>query len=153
MPAWKGPAIVADDSVLFATRPVVTQPQPPVIVIGTPRSGSSFLAHVMSHIQDWYVFDDIYFYQKVKSIKADQSPLTKEQTDKLVHFLGWRLRTKIRYVKFESPNATWADVRRMCAAVGETYEQGGVMWQQLFEEWMTRLALHHGKSHWGYKVP
>ena len=36
----------------------------PLIIVGLPRSGTSFLAHVLSAIDDWYVFDDLYCVQK-----------------------------------------------------------------------------------------
>ena len=32
---------------------------PPVIVVGLPRSGSSYLAHVLSCLEGWFIFDDL----------------------------------------------------------------------------------------------
>ncbi|WP_107666876.1 hypothetical protein [Cyanothece sp. BG0011] len=55
-------------SPLFSTTPVVEQSTPPVIVVGLPRSGSSFLAHTLSTLKDWYVFDDLMIYQKVQGL-------------------------------------------------------------------------------------
>ena len=52
------------ESPLFAISPVVSEPKPsPVVVVGLPRSGSSFLSYVISQIDDWYVFDDLYLFR------------------------------------------------------------------------------------------
>jgi hypothetical protein len=34
-----------------------------------------------------------------------------------------------------------------------TFRGESIEWHELLEEWMTRLALHHGRSRWGYKAP
>lgn len=142
------------ESPLFSRVPVVVEPRkPPVVVVGLPRSGSTFLSHVMSTIDDWYVFDDLDFYRQAKAAKAD-GPLTREQLGALVHFLGWQVRARIRYEEhFFRPQCTWEDVDRMCEAVTETFRERPVAWHELMEEWMMRLALHHGMHRWGYKTP
>ena len=55
-------------SILFSTTPIVQQPVPPVIVVGLPRSGSTYIAHVLSCFDDLYVFDDLYPYQFAKAL-------------------------------------------------------------------------------------
>lgn len=144
----------SSDSPLFSKIPVAPKPgKPPVIVVGLPRSGSSFLSHVLSTLDDWYVFDDLHIYREAQAVKAN-GPLTKEQFAKLVHFLGWNVRARIRFEKhFFKPNCTWEDVDRMCDAVTETYRERPVTWPELLEEWLTRLAVHHGRTRWGYKTP
>ena len=144
----------APDSPLFSKVPVVTEPKkPPVIIVGLPRSGSSFLSHVLSTLDDWYVFDDLHFYREARAVKAD-GPLTSEQLDRLVFFLGWQVRARIKFEEhFSKPRCTLEDVDRMCAAVLETFRERPVVWHELMEEWMMRLALHHGKTRWGYKTP
>ena len=142
-------------SPLFSTEPVVVEPrQPPTVVVGMPRSGSTFLSHVMSCLDDWYVFDDLYFYQQVRSFKIN-GPLTEKQLRALVHNLGWTVRARVRWEdnpEFK-PQCTWEDVDRMCEAVLETYKGRQVLWHDLMEEWLTRLARHHGCTRWGYKTP
>lgn len=141
------------ESPLFATTPVVSEPRhSPVIVVGLPRSGSSFLSHVMSQIEDWYVFDDLYLFRTAKGLGVDGS-LSEEQLEKLVDFLGWQLRARIKWAVFEPPRCTWADVDEMNAAILTTFRGQSVHWYELLEEWMTRLAVHHGCTHWGYKAP
>lgn len=144
----------AKNTPLFSTTPVAPKPgKPPVIVVGLPRSGSSFLSHVLSTLDDWYVFDDLHIFRQAQAVKADGA-LTQEQLRKLVHFLGWNVRARIRFEEhFFKPNATWEDVDRMCEAVNETFRERPVSWPELLEEWLTRLALHHGRSRWGYKTP
>jgi len=140
-------------SPLFATSPIVAEPRPsPVIVVGLPRSGSSFLSYVMSQIDDWYVFDDLYLFSTAKAYGVD-GPLTNDQLEKLVDFLGWQLKARIKWVTFEPPRCTWDDVDRMNEALLATFRGKSLLWHELLEEWMTRLARHHGCSRWGYKAP
>lgn len=141
------------DSSLFARTPVVQQSTPPVIVVGLPRSGSSFLAHVLSTLDGWYVFDDLPFYQKVQALNVNGT-LKSEQLHKLVIFLGKTVRARIKFEKsFLKPQCTWKDVDRMVEAVLESFQDRPVYWHQLLEEWLMRLALHHGCWRWGYKTP
>jgi len=123
-----------------------------LIIVGLPRSGSSYLAFVLSRIEGWYVFDDLYALQHARGIGAD-GPLTSEQLESMLHFLGWQLRARIRHVEFAPPQATWEDVDRMDEALRRTFANRPVQWHELVEEWMVRLARHHGCRNWGYKVP
>lgn len=140
-------------SPLFSTTPVVETSTPPVIVVGLPRSGSSFLAHTLSTLKDWYVFDDLMIYQKVQGLDI-KGALTPVQLQKLVNLLGWSVKARIKHQQnYLKPQCTWEDVDKMEAAVIETFKDKDVYWNELLEEWMMRLALHHGCSHWGYKTP
>lgn len=138
---------------LFATTPVVTTPQPPVVVVGLPRSGSSFLSHVLSALDGWYVWDDLYFLQKVKAF-ANEGPLSGERVRGLTTYLGWTIRVKLNHDDdFTRPNLSMEEIDKFVEAINKTFENGGITWSQLLEEWMTRLAHHHGCTHWGYKTP
>jgi hypothetical protein len=106
----------------------------------------------MSQIDDWYVFDDLYLFRTAKAHGVD-GPLTNDQLEKLVDFLGWQLKARIKWVTFEPPRCTWDDVDRMNEALLGTFRGKPLFWHELLEEWMTRLARHHGRSHWGYKAP
>ncbi|MBW2240975.1 MAG: sulfotransferase [Deltaproteobacteria bacterium] len=141
-------------SPLVATRPIAPDHRtPPVVVIGLPRSGSSFLSHVMSALDDWYVFDDLYLYRQARAIGANGA-LRGEQLEKLIDFLGWQLRARIQFESdFARPECSLDDVSEMNAAMLETFRETPVHWHELMEEWLVRLALHHGRSRWGYKAP
>ena len=140
-------------SPLDCTTSVIADSTPPVIVVGLPRSGSSFLSHVMSSLDDWYVFDDLYPFQKALALGADPF-LSPQQMKTFVDQLCWAARARIRWEKhFRAPNCTWDDIDRMEYAVCSLFESQTVTWPQVLEEWMTRLALHHGCQRWGYKTP
>lgn len=140
-------------SPLFSPTPVVGDAHPaPAIVVGLPRSGSSYLSHVLSQIRGWYVFDDLYLYRNAQSLGAN-GPLTPEQLEKLIYFLGWQIRARINWGSFDPPRCTLDDVDRMDEALRQTFASRPVTWHELLEEWMTRLAQHHGCGHWGYKAP
>lgn len=154
MPNTAQAYVSAGSSPLFSARPVAPDTKPsPVIVVGLPRSGSSFLASVLSQIDDWYVFDDLYIYQKVLAMNAAEGALNPELRDELIEFLGWQLRARIRQVEFEPPKLSLDEVEAFNEAMRETFAVQPVTWDALLEEWMYRLALHHGKHRWGYKVP
>lgn len=141
------------DSPLFSETPVVAEHTAPVIVVGLPRSGSSFLSHVLSALPEWYVFDDMYMYQQVKTL-GHEGPLSDAEVRALLAYLGWSVRARIQYEDaFFKPDCTWEDVDRMVEAVAKSLEGRNVLWPVLLEEWLTRLALHHGRSRWGYKTP
>ena len=142
-----------DNSVLFQTTPLVTESRPPVVVVGLPRSGSSFLSHVLSALDGWYVWDDLYLLQRVKALKT-QGPLSKKQVDGLLSYLGWTIRAKLNHdADFTKPNLSMDDVDRFVEAMRDTYPEGNIRWEILLEEWMMRLARHHGFTRWGYKTP
>lgn len=149
------PTTLPDDSVLFRPEPILptVERQPPVVVIGMPRSGSTFLAHVITTLNEWYVFDDLYMVQEAISLRAE-GPLTPRQLEHLTVFLGWSVRARIRFEdKFLRPDCTWEDIDRMVEVVQAMYADRPVEWQELQEEWLMRLALHHGRSRWGWKTP
>jgi len=139
--------------VLFSTSAVTQANQPPVIVIGLPRSGSSFLAHVTSHLKDWFIFDDLYLYREAKAIDAINTPLTSKQLDRLLFFLGWQIRARIKFGVFCVPKMDLTDVDLMNDALKKTFNGKSIYWYELQEEWMTRLCINQGCMHWGYKAP
>jgi hypothetical protein len=108
---------------------------------------------VLTALEEWYVFDDLYLYQQVRGLGAD-ADLTPRQLESLVGFLGWTVRARIRHEdSFFTPDCTWEDVDRMVEAVMEAFRDRKVRWETLLEEWLMRLARHHGCTRWGYKTP
>ena len=140
-------------SPLDTPTPIVDTPSPPVIVVGLPRSGSSFLSHVLSFLDDWYVFDDLYPYQTASAVGANPF-LNPSQLTEFVSCLCWAARARIKWEKhFQAPRCSWDDIDRMEKAVCASFAGKTVTWQQVLEDWMMRLALLHGCQHWGYKTP
>ena len=146
------------DLIINSVKPIVKDPKAPLIVVGLPRSGSSYLAHVLSCLEGWFVFDDLYPYQKAAALGistsvnlANQEKLLKEY----INSLTWQLRAKIRFEKnFSFPNLTWDDTFYMESCILKALENRETLfWPDVLEEWITRLALHCGKRRWGYKTP
>lgn len=139
---------------LYSLTPVVSASErtAPVIVVGLPRSGSTFLAHVLSQIDNWYIFDDLFLLRQAKSVGAS-GDLNDEQLKNLVGFLGWQLRARIRWASFSRPQCKWEEVDEFEEALLTTFRDKPVTWDGLLEEWLTRLARHHGCKRWGYKAP
>jgi len=149
---------MADESALktnplFATRRIALEDRkPPVIVVGLPRSGSSFLSHVMSYLDDWYVFDDLYVYRHAKSLGIE-GPVTDRQLKQLLYFLGWQIRARINWNNNAPRNFNREDIDPFSEAVYQTLCGKKVGWHEVTEEWMVRLARHQGRTRWGYKTP
>ena len=131
--------------------------EPPVVVVGLPRSGSSYLSYALSTLADWYVIDDLYIYQESKASGAD-GPLTVDQRDCLLGYLAKRTKKqnmlrpgsddRVLYHPFQD-----GDVDAMVEEMKSTFEGMGVTWHELTREWIQRLALSLGRGRWGYKTP
>jgi hypothetical protein len=146
------------ESALKSTSSIVSVSVPPVIVVGLPRSGSSYLSHVLSCMDDWFIFDDLYPYQKAASLGISSQDNLAKDSAKLAEYinqLAWQLRAKIKFERnFQVPNITLKDTFEIEEALLETFRnRTSITWYEVLEEWMTRLALHSGKRHWGYKTP
>lgn len=141
------------NEVLFSKIPVENISPEPLIIIGLPRCGTSFLADVVSQIGDWYIFDDLYLYRQAKAIDATDQPLTEEQLVKLVNFLGWQIHARIKFGIFCVPKMQISDIEPMNQAIIETFKNSKIYWYQLQSEWMKRLAVNQGCKLWGYKAP
>lgn len=140
--------------VLFARTPVAPgHRSDPVVVVGLPRSGSSYLSHVLSSLGDWFVFDDLYLLRQAKGLGVN-GPCTPEQLERLVFFLGWQVRARLKHDRdFVPLGLSLEDVDGMCDAVLATFRDAPPTWTELLEEWLVRLALHHDCAHWGWKAP
>ncbi len=131
---------------------------PPVIVVGLPRSGSSYLSHVLSCMDDWFIFDDLYPYQKAASLGLSRAIELSSRPDLLEEYISqltWQLRAKIKFEKnFKIPNLDLDEVAVMERELLQALRQCSTLtWPQVLEEWIVRLAQHGGKGHWGYKTP
>lgn len=144
-----------DSSVLCIKEPIVQNATPPVIIIGLPRSGSTFLAHVLSCMKGLYVFDDLYPYQGAKALNL-KGNLTPDQQKAFLNKLSWSARAKIRFKKniyAFAPQCTWKDIEALEESILTAFQDKDVTWPILLEEWLTRLSLYHNCSRWGYKTP
>jgi len=79
--------------------------------------------------------------------------LTPAQLDRLLYFLGWQIRARLRSGKYAIPNLTEAEVEPMNQALKACFSDRPANWADLQAEWMTRLAARSGCRHWGYKMP
>ncbi|WP_346293311.1 sulfotransferase [Sphaerothrix gracilis] len=145
------------ETVIKSTARVVGHSTAPVIVVGLPRSGSSYLAHVLSCLDDWFVFDDLYPYQKAAALGiSTSSNLAENQQllEKLINSLTWQLRAKIKFEEnFYIPELSLEDTFDMERSLLQALNTNPLTWSQVLEEWMMRLARHCGKHRWGYKTP
>lgn len=124
----------------------------PLIVVGLPRSGSSFLSHILSQVPDWYVFDDLYIQRAAQDLRVSD-PMTRKDLDGMLYFMGWQIRARLRFGIYAIPNVTEDEVALNDAALIAAFTEQPGSWAELQEDWMRRLAARAGCSRWGYKMP
>ena len=125
---------------------------PSLIVVGLPRSGSSFMAHVLSTLKDLWVFDDLYVVQKAEAITF--GPMTDTQLERFVDRLAWETRARIKWEQdFETPPVTLDDIDRMEIDLLARLRGSSPLWHDIASDWITELAGASNCSQWGYKTP
>lgn len=146
--------VTISDDPLFSPRrlPDEACARDPLIVVGLPRSGSSFLSHILSQIPGWYVFDDLYTQRKAEELGVSD-PLTPGQLEEMMYFLGWQIRARLRFGLYAVPDVTEDEVPAMDAALTRAFTERPGSWAELQEDWMRRLAARAGCARWGYKLP
>lgn len=125
---------------------------PSLIVVGLPRSGSSFLAHVLSTLKDLWVFDDLYVVQKAEAITF--GPMDDDQLIRFVDRLAWETRARIKWEKdFETPAVTLDDIDRLEGELLERHSNTSPLWHDVASDWLAELAGASQCSQFGYKTP
>ena len=125
---------------------------PALIVVGLPRSGSSFLAHVLSTLKDLWVFDDLYVVQKAEAITF--GPMNDDQLVRFVDRLAWETRARIKWEKdFETPPVTLDDIDRMEVEILDRHQGSKPFWHDVASEWLGELAGASQCAQFGYKTP
>lgn len=144
------------DDHLLSDRPVRDDPalRGPVIVVGIPRSGSSYLSDVLSQLHDAYVFDDLYLRREAAALGADSGPLPRGAMLELAEFLGRTIGFRLERGSHAVPNMERSDVEPFQDALVRLYDQHGPMhWHELQAEFLARLTLAAPATIWGYKCP
>lgn len=125
---------------------------PALVVVGLPRSGSSFLAHVLSTLKDLWVFDDLYVVQKAEAITFDR--MTNSQLEQFVDRLAWETRARVKWEQdFGTPAVTLDDIDHMEAKLIARHRDTGPFWHEIACLWVDELAAANDCGQWGYKTP
>ena len=148
----------AADTSLLAPHLIASEHrQPPAVIVGLPRSGSTYLSYVLSQLREWYFVDDMYIVQHAQSIHA-RGTLDEIQIDSLLNFLGRRTVRQFRIIGEGETESlenifTDAEVNALNQKLAELVAPGAMEWPALLEEWMLRITRHLGRSRWGWKTP
>jgi hypothetical protein len=139
----------------FSELPQCTGPEHvPLVVIGLPRSGSTYLSHVLSCIEDWFIFDDLYLLRKAVSIDAADGALNRPKFNELNDFMRWQVKARVIFEQnFLSLDLTEQQVDQLHDLIDSLFEQKVFSWSELMGEWLTRIAYYNGSKKWGYKAP
>lgn len=153
------PASVASQEVknnsIFSTELLINGElgkKPPIIVCGLPRSGSSLLSDLLTQTGAYYVFDDLYLKRKVDELGLD-GPLDSSELSKLLDFLGWQIKARIRFKPYSTPMMLQEDVEKMNSSILAAFSGVQVDWTLLQKEWLIRLAKLNGCDGWGFNYP
>lgn len=125
----------------------------PVIVVGLPRSGTSFLSHALSQLPDYYVFDDLYLITQSAARRAGDAVLSAAQLDKLLYFLGWQIRARHRFGSYAIPAVEDARAEDLNDALRKSFLKRPGTALDLQAEWLLRLSIAQGARNWGFKMP
>lgn len=123
-----------------------------MVVVGLPRSGSSFLSHVLSQIEDTYVFDDLYLLEKADDLGIRER-MSHAQLQQMLYWLGWQIRARKRFGLYAIPNVEEDEIEPMNAALSQAFSDRLPTVAELQEEWLQRLAHRSGAQGWGFKMP
>ena len=125
----------------------------PLIVVGLPRSGTSFLSHALSQLPDYYVFDDLYLITQSAARRAGDAVLSAAQLDKLLYFLGWQIRARHRFGSYAIPAVEDTRAEDLNDALRKSFLKRPGTALDLQAEWLLRLAIAKGARNWGFKMP
>lgn len=126
--------------------------EPPLVVVGLPRSGSSLLSHLLSSFPNWYVFDDLYIRSETKQFKSPNT-LDDAALDVIRKRLFWILHSRIKSGSFSAPNITIEQAQELADSIINCFIGKRPHWKQIHSEFLVRLALLNGATHWGWKCP
>lgn len=143
------------DAIVFGTTRIWSgdRTETPVIIVGLPRSGTSFLSHALSQLPDYYVFDDLYLMAQREAKRAGDGVLDAARLDKLLYFLGWQIRARHRFGSYAMPAVGEDRAEDLNDALRESFLKSPGTVLQLQAEWLLRLAHAKGAQNWGFKLP
>ena len=122
---------------------------PTLIVVGLPRSGSSYLTHLLSTLKDLWVFDDLYVVQKAEAITF--GPMNDDQLERFVDRLAWETRARVKWEQdFRAPEVTLEEIDVMEQELLTRHRGTSPVWHTVADEWVTELAAASDCAQWGY---
>lgn len=138
--------LVYDRPMHTSTRP------PPVVAVGLPRSGSSYLSRVLSESSSLFVFDDLYLRRHCLTYKRPEA-IDDDSLLKIREWIYWQLHARIRGDFPSITNLSIADAGRLATSVTDCFRSSSPHWSQIQAELLTRLAMIQGANRWGWKCP
>lgn len=144
---------MANQCPITSTEPLRHQfTKPPVLVVGLPRSGSSFLSRVLSASSELYVFDDLYTRKTCLGYNNPLS-LTDIELDELKIKLYWTLHARVKFNADLIPELTKSDAAKLTDSIFECFRSTSPSWADVHAELLSRLARLKGSEVWGWKCP
>lgn len=133
-------------------KPVNTNP---VFVMGLPRSGSTLLSRLLNATPDILSVNDLYFIQAVFARNAQAGVLSHKQAGELVatllEVIDTRASAKEEFIgQFQVAPEILSDIRNEAMA---RQKQSPLMWHELLDDLLSRVAAAAGKSRWADKTP
>lgn len=150
-------SVVSDQVSVFAESRMLSlesEIRGPLIVLGLPRSGSSFLSDVISQVRECYVFDDLYLHRHLLNSHSQSLPFIEHKDlDDVFFFLSWQIRARLRFSEFAKPSISEDEIEVLNQGIKAAFEGKKIYWYDLQKEWLARLTLAMGAHVWGYKCP
>lgn len=144
---------MSDQPDIFSTGMIYKQfLHPPVVVVGLPRSGSSFLSRVLSCTPDLYVFDDLYIRQACNKF-SNPAKLTDEDLHILGDRIYWILHSRIKFSPDSIPSLSIDEAKLLSRSIVASFLGTEPSWALIHSELLSRLAALKSSPRWGWKCP
>lgn len=124
----------------------------PVIIVGLPRSGTSFLTRIINKSLQYFVIDDFYIIQRVDALNA-WGTLTKLQSDALLNEVFTQIHARSA---FPSGMKDLPFDRDDLSSLKDWIDQSdysGKKWSDLVDALLKQLVKRTNTQNWGYKTP
>ena len=129
----------------------------PVILVGTPRSGSTLLSRLLNESPELFVVNDFYFLQTIDQLGAFDQKLSPDLGARLAEELAERIRARIEEPGSDSIedglNLTAEQDRKLDTLARSALSDGDRTWSGLLQAVMPKVGRWLGKSRWGYNTP
>jgi len=124
----------------------------PLIIVGMPRSGTSFLTRTINQSLNYFVIDDFYIVQKVDA-KNFWGDLNRNQADELLSDMFSQIHARSTLESgMKSLKFSRSDLLSLKDWMNQS-DFSGRKWSDVVDSFLSQLVKRANAQNWGYKTP